>query len=198
MSSSIDDLEKLESLRKSGAIDAVEFESLKESILSKSTVNEYAIQEPVLNGKYSNHATHLNHKRLALAGSAILFIGIFCPLISLPILGSVNYFQNGEGDGVILLILSVITAGAAATDKVTWALFTGLGAFVVMVISFFMFQQHIDEMQTKIQSELAGNPFQELSDAALNSIQLQWGCAVLMLGAATMVYAGWSARTALK
>jgi len=44
-----------------------------------------------------------------LIGSVMLFIGVFTPLISLPIVGSTNYFMNGRGDGTIVLILAVIS-----------------------------------------------------------------------------------------
>ena len=39
---------------------------------------------------------------LGLAGAAVLFIGVFVPLVSVPIVGSVNYIQNGRGDGWII------------------------------------------------------------------------------------------------
>ena len=35
-------------------------------------------------------------------------IGVFLPLLSMPIVGSINYFQNGRGDGVIVLVLAAI------------------------------------------------------------------------------------------
>src|SRR5687767_4806356 len=37
---------------------------------------------------------------LGLAGAVLLFIGVFCPIISLPIAGNINYVLNGRGDGV--------------------------------------------------------------------------------------------------
>src|SRR5688572_6811275 len=46
-----------------------------------------------------------NSQMIALAGSAALFFGVFAPLISVPFLGTMNYFQNGRGDGVIILAL---------------------------------------------------------------------------------------------
>ncbi len=47
---------------------------------------------------------------LGLLGSALLFIGVFLPLVSIPLLGSLNYFQNGRGDGVFVLLLATGSA----------------------------------------------------------------------------------------
>ena len=46
---------------------------------------------------------------MGLAGSLILVLGAFCPLISVPIMGSINYFQNGKGDGVAIVVLAFIS-----------------------------------------------------------------------------------------
>jgi hypothetical protein len=32
---------------------------------------------------------------LGITGSAILFVGVFAPMVSAPFVGSLNYFQNG-------------------------------------------------------------------------------------------------------
>jgi hypothetical protein len=40
---------------------------------------------------------------LGIIGSAILFIGVFMPIVKLPVVGEMNYFHNGRGDGVIIL-----------------------------------------------------------------------------------------------
>ena len=45
-----------------------------------------------------------------LVGSVILFLGVFAPTVSAPIVGNINYFQNGGGDGVIILMPAIIAA----------------------------------------------------------------------------------------
>ena len=47
-------------------------------------------------------------QKLGLAGSVVLFIGVFIPIVTLPIVGSMNYFHNGQGDGVLVLFLALI------------------------------------------------------------------------------------------
>jgi len=38
-----------------------------------------------------------------------------------------------------------------------------------------------------MESELAGNPFRGLADMAMQSVQLQWGWALLIVGAALVI-----------
>ena len=48
-------------------------------------------------------------KMLGLIGSITLFIGVFAPIVSIPLIGNANYFRNGQGDGTIVLILAVVS-----------------------------------------------------------------------------------------
>ncbi len=43
---------------------------------------------------------------IGLAGCFALIIGVFAPLMSAPFIGTINYFQGGEGDGVIILVIA--------------------------------------------------------------------------------------------
>jgi len=93
-------------------------------------------------------------KILGLIGSLVLFVGVFAPVVSIPILGSMNYFQNGKGDGVVILILAVISLILTVMKKYWGLWFTGLGACGVMVFTFVNFQLKMAELQTQIENEL--------------------------------------------
>ena len=57
------------------------------------------------------HATDkrtMNRQTLGFIGAAALFVGVFTPIISLPLIGSINYFQNGNGDGVIVMCFALL------------------------------------------------------------------------------------------
>lgn len=133
-------------------------------------------------------------KTLAFIGAALLFIGAFMPIVSLPIVGSLNYFQNGRGDGVIIVILAIVTAALAATGRTRHVIWTGLAAIVMLLYTFIRVQSGIADARSKLDTELADNPFRGLAEAAIGSVQLQWGWAVLLLAAALVTYSGRQAR----
>lgn len=124
---------------------------------------------------------------LGLSGSIILFIGVFTPIVSIPIIGNMNYFQNGKGDGTLILILAAISLVLVLTNKYKGLWLTGIGSFAVMAFTFINFQMSMADMKSQMESELAGNPFRGLADMAMQSVQLQWGWALLIVGAGLVV-----------
>jgi hypothetical protein len=139
-----------------------------------------------------------DNKTLALIGAALLFIGAFMPIISAPIIGSVNYFQNGKGDGVIIVLLAISTVALALTGREQQVLWTGLASAAMLAFTFVRFESSLSDLKSQVATELADNPFRGLADMAVNSVQLQWGWAVLMLGAGLVTYAGWQAQRSLR
>lgn len=133
---------------------------------------------------------------LALMGAAVLFVGAFMPIVSVPIVGSLNYFQNGKGDGVVVVLLALATAFLAMTGRTRHVVWTGGAAIALLGFTFINFQSRMSDARAKMDTELADNPFRGLAEAAMGSVQLQWGWAVLLIGAGLTVYAGWQARKA--
>jgi hypothetical protein len=124
---------------------------------------------------------------LGLIGSIVLFIGVFTPIISVPIIGNMNYFQNGKGDGTIILVLAVVSLILVLSKKFKGLWFTGLGSMAVMAFTFINFQMRMSDVKAQMNANLAGNPFRGLADMAMQSVQFQWGWALLIVGAALVI-----------
>jgi hypothetical protein len=120
-----------------------------------------------------------------LVGSIVLCFGVFCPIVSSPMLGQVIYFQR-KGEGVIILVFAVISIIVTLIKKYKWLWLTGFGSLGVMLFTFVSFQMRMSEMK----SELTGNPFGGLmANVAKQSVQLQWGWVILLFGAALVITA---------
>ena len=124
---------------------------------------------------------------LGLIGSSVLFVGVFAPIVSIPIMGNMNYFQNGKGDGVIILVLAVISLILVLLKKFKGLWFTGLGSMAVMTFTFINFQIALANAKTQMETELLGNPFRGIADIAMQSVQIQWGWALLIVGAVLVI-----------
>ena len=124
---------------------------------------------------------------LGIAGSAVLFLGTFMPIISVPIMGNVNYFQNGKGDGVIIVVLAIISLLLSLKKeyKVLWG--TGIASLALLGYTFFNLQSHLTQARSEMNSQLADNPFRGLGEVMMQSVQLQWGWAVLVIGAILVI-----------
>ena len=130
----------------------------------------------------------MNKKQtLGLIGSVILFIGVFTPLVSLPLVGSINYFMNGKGDGTIILILAGVSLILVLVKKYKGLWLTGLASLGTILFTFINFQRRMSGVKSEMQRDLAGNPFAGLAELAVESVQLQWGWALLVVGAVLII-----------
>jgi hypothetical protein len=126
---------------------------------------------------------------LAFIGSALLFIGVFCPVVSVPIMGQMNLFQNGKGDGTIILVLAAASALIAVLKRFRFLWVTGGGSLGLLIFTFIHFQLKLSEMKSQMTSDLHDNPFAGLADLAIQSVQIQWGFALLILGSVLVMAA---------
>jgi len=124
---------------------------------------------------------------LGILGSAILFIGVFMPIVKLPVMGELNYFHNGRGDGVIILALAVTSFIFVLIRWYRQLWITSLGSAAVLAFTFFNFQSKMSQATRQMETELKDNPFRGLADLAVQSVQLQWGWAVLVIGIAFLI-----------
>ena len=124
---------------------------------------------------------------LGILGAILLFVGVFTPIISFPIVGSMNYFQNGRGDGTVILALAAVSLILVLTKKFNGLWVTGFSSLAVMLFTFIRFQMKIAELKSNMETELAGNPFKGLAAMTLQTIQIQWGWALLIVGAGLVI-----------
>ncbi len=122
-----------------------------------------------------------------LIGSVVLFVGVFTPIVSVPILGNANYFQNGQGDGTIILVFAVISLIMALMEKYKVLWFTGSASLAIILFTLINFQTKMSQFKADMELELADNPFRGLADMAISSVQLQWGWALLVVGATLII-----------
>lgn len=134
-------------------------------------------------------APHPLQQPLAFIGSALLFVGVFCPILSVPIMGQVNYFQNGKGEGMIIIVLAAASAIIAVMKRFRFLWLTGGASLVLLVITFIRFQSKLGDLKNQMQSDLHDNPFKGLADLAIESVQIQWGIAILILGGVLVIAA---------
>jgi len=126
---------------------------------------------------------------VGLMGCVLLFIGVFMPLIRIPFIGDVNYLANGKGDGIIILVLAVVSLFLVLSKNYKGLYFTGLASAGLMIFTFINIQSRISDMKVSMNKSLAGNPFRGIADAAAHAVQIQWGWAFLILGVILLLIA---------
>jgi hypothetical protein len=137
----------------------------------------------------SNPHTKYDKKLISgVLGSALLIIGVFLPIFKVAILGNINYFQNGKGDGIILLILAVVSLVLIFTKiyKGLWA--TGLGSLGLLAYTFIGIQSKFSQGKAEMASSLANNPFGGMAKAMMDgAFQWQLGLPIMVIGAVLLI-----------
>jgi amino acid transporter len=119
---------------------------------------------------------------LGIGGSLVLVVGVFAPIVSVPIVGDLNSFQNGRGDGTIVLVLALISLLLVMRGLYRGLWVTGILSAATLTILFLNVLDGIGDVRAHLERELAGNPFRGLADVAMQSVQIQWGWALLVVG----------------
>jgi len=52
----------------------------------------------------------MNGRTPGFIGAALLAVGVFMPIVGFRLSGSINYFQNGHGDGAIVMCFALLAS----------------------------------------------------------------------------------------
>ena len=126
---------------------------------------------------------------LSLTGASLLFVGPFAPIIQVPILGSLNYFGDGRRDGILVVVLAAIAGLLCAARWFKAQAAIGLVTLGLLVYFVREFMTRADEVRRSTETSLAGNPFAGIVTGVLGSAQIEWGAAVIALGAVLLIVA---------
>lgn len=117
---------------------------------------------------------------LGITGAAVLFLAVFAPADSLPLIGTTSFVGRWNEAGVILLALAALTLGIAIYDKCRWLWLTGGASMAVILATglHYLLGERVPEAMPR---------------------QWHWGWALLIAGAAIITAAAawheWSERS---
>lgn len=129
---------------------------------------------------------------VGLAGGVVLLLGVFLPVVSVPIVGSISVFSSGRVDGYILLGLAVISSILAFTNNLKPLRITGGISLLMVVVSFFYILFKLNSLKSSVTDKLKDNPFSEMAQAMMSTVQLQYGWVFLFIGSLLLVYAAFA------
>jgi hypothetical protein len=109
---------------------------------------------------------------LGFLGSSIVLVGLFMPVFDIPAVGRVNYFANGLGDGIVLLLLVAGSVAALLTHRL-WVLWLS-GVSSLLLIGW--------------------NLVRVVLQPSVAVTQLSWGWPVLAIGGSLLIASAAAAR----
>lgn len=141
-------------------------------------------------GASAAHDDYSVRRTVGVLGAALVLIGVFLPFAHLPIVGDVNYFLNGHGDGVWLLIVAVIAAGLVFTRAYVGTALCGIATIGLLAHFYYRIESLKQEMLSRADSTDAGmfsGLVSNLSHAIADNVYIEWGFAVVVVGGLLLV-----------
>jgi hypothetical protein len=130
----------------------------------------------------------VTNRNIVFVGAALLVVGLFTPIVTMPMIGAVNLFGNGGNiTGLILMALAALAAGLALKDRTADGFWPGAAAVGILIYCFGRLQYGMAQMRASLKA-LEGNPFAGIAEGAMGAVQIQWGWLVLAAGAGLVVY----------
>jgi len=120
---------------------------------------------------------------ISIIGLVVLFIGIFSPVVSVPMIGNINYFHQQQTSATILLIMIAFSLIFILHRMFVRLFIASMLSLVIVLVGFFELYFKISDVKQEMSRDLAGNPFRGFVDLAMSTIQIQWGWVLLILGA---------------
>ena len=129
----------------------------------------------------------MNRQTAGWIGAIMLAIGTLVPLYRVPVFGSINYFNNGKGDGLLVLGLAIIAMLLMIKKSYRGVFFIGLGSLLLIGTTLFRVITVTADAKDQMKKDLAGNPFAGLAEGFMTGSQIEWGFAVLLVGAILLI-----------
>jgi hypothetical protein len=138
---------------------------------------------------------------LGLGGAAALLLGFFCPIMRLPIIGSMSHLsfigllvrEGAVSEMTISAVLVLAAVGvaviAAAIKQPPLFWIPGIcgACATLLTVGKYLWMQ--GEMARNMKKDLDGNPFAGLAQAMVQAVSLDFGIGVIVIGAGLFIAA---------
>lgn len=131
----------------------------------------------------------MTNRAIVFLGAGLLALGLFVPIVQLPMVGVVSVFAGGTSPiPYLLLAIAGLAAFMAFKEQSRDAFLPGISAGVVVVALFINLQIRLAGMRSQFEESIADNPFAQGMAGMMDNVSLQWGWLLLIAGVGTIIY----------
>lgn len=122
-----------------------------------------------------------------LVAAATMAVGAFCPIVYIPIIGSITYVMRGNGDGILVVLCAMAIVGLVLVEyRRTTGVVAGV-ALAIMLRAIIGFSSVLGNANADLDRSLKVNPFAGLAKGLVSSVSLGWGWVLLIGGAVAVI-----------
>ena len=125
-----------------------------------------------------------------LLGAALLFGGIFSPIFSSPLKGSIGYFQYDRVEASIMLGLAALALAFALARRYRALMLVGVGTVGMLAFALIKFQIFTSGSDARWLRKFSDSEFEGINRLVRETFALEWGWGPLLVGAVLLLAAG--------
>ena len=118
---------------------------------------------------------------LALAGAALIAVGMFVPIADAPVVGDLSYRRLGETEFIIVLLLAAVAVAMALGKLLRLIWLPAVGIVAVLLYTAQDIGGRVAQVRETV-GDVGGEPLRDLVDAAVDTVDPQWGLGIVVAG----------------
>lgn len=123
---------------------------------------------------------------LGILGAIFLLIGVFAPMVKIPLLGNISFFDNNKFTGILIVIFALISLFFIFTRRFRFLWLSSIASLAVMGYTAWEAQKPLSSIKSKtskvLGERLTGKITDKITDKAIDYVHIQWGLIFLILG----------------
>lgn len=123
----------------------------------------------------------------AVVGGLLMAVGVFIPMLSIPVLRDDPFSRLSPGGAAIILALGGLTILIAVLGRFRLLYLTGLVAIALLIYTYVQVDRRKTAAQSDLKERVINTPLKNLSHGLISSVGLRYGWPIMMLGAAITV-----------
>jgi hypothetical protein len=124
----------------------------------------------------------ISRQSLGVAGAVVLALSVFAPIVRAPVVGTLNYFSHGNGEGAVVLILAAAAVGLTLLGKHRLILLPAGVSLGMIAYTYLDIRAQLRDVKAALEGLGPLGPLGGLGTLALDAVQMQWGWAAMLCG----------------
>ncbi|PWB76331.1 hypothetical protein C3F09_00655 [candidate division GN15 bacterium] len=120
---------------------------------------------------------------VTVVGSVLMILGVFLPMLSIPLLHDDTYFELSRGGGYTILALGGLGILIAVFGKFRLLYLTALVALGLLIYTYFQIDKRKTVAQSDLRERVIDSPLKGLSEGIVSKVGLRYGWPTMMVGA---------------
>jgi hypothetical protein len=120
---------------------------------------------------------------IGLIGSVLLIIGVFIPLVRVPLAGGISFFDSDKLESIILIVLAVISIFLIVLKMYKLVWFSGIAALATVSASGIQTVRKLLSIKSTAEKIIGEKLTDKFTNATVEQIHISWGLVFMFVGA---------------